>query len=146
MHVLWFRERCTTLETRLTYTSKTIFEAFPWPQSPAEADVSRVAEAAAKIVEHRAAALGQGVTLAAQYNVLREPGRSKLRGLHDRLDAAVLQAYEFDPSVDALTQLLSLNLEVAQREKDGEPVTPPGPVGDKCRISDWRLAPPLLGD
>ncbi|MGC5031499.1 DNA methyltransferase [Micromonospora sp. DT229] len=144
-HVAWFRERCTTLETRLTYTSGNVFDTFPWPQGPSESAVLAVAEAAAAIIEHRAKALGNGVTLAAQYDVLRRPGRSHLRTLHERLDDAVVAAYGFDPEVDLLAQLLSLNLQIAEKEAGKEEVTPPGPPpGVACRVSDWKLPPTIL--
>jgi hypothetical protein len=42
------------------------------------------------------------------------------------LDKAVTIAYGFDGEGDLLTQLLALNLEVASREKRGEPVQAPG--------------------
>ena len=34
LHESWFRDRCSTLEERLRYTSKTVFDSFPWPQAP----------------------------------------------------------------------------------------------------------------
>lgn len=141
LHELWFRERCTTLETRLTYTSKTVFDSFVWPQSPDPDQVNLVASLAAEIINYRAERLDQGVTLAAQYDVLREPGKSRLRDLHGRLNSAVIAVYGFDPKLDLLTQLLSLNLETAQKEEAGEVVTPPGPGGAEARVSDWRMLP-----
>jgi antitoxin component of RelBE/YafQ-DinJ toxin-antitoxin module len=42
------------------------------------------------------------------------------------LDAAVLAAYGFSAKKDLLVQLLELNLSVAQRLENAEPVTPPG--------------------
>ncbi|MEM8545705.1 MAG: hypothetical protein AAGF66_17125 [Cyanobacteria bacterium P01_H01_bin.119] len=41
------------------------------------------------------------------------------------LDALVLQAYGFSPDDDLLEKLLALNLELAQKEKHGEPVVGP---------------------
>lgn len=38
----------------------------------------------------------------------------------------MIDAYGFDPKGDLLAQLLGLNLEVARREREGEPVTAPG--------------------
>ena len=126
LHRTWFAARCTTLETRLTYTSGTVFNTFPWPQSPTPKAAEAVADAARALLEHRTSATAGGRTLAQLYDVLRRPGKSTLRSLHADLDAAVMAAYDFDPDVDVLAQLLSLNLTTAQRERDGDPVTGPG--------------------
>lgn len=99
-HRAWFEARCTTLETRLAYTSGTVFDPFPWPQQPAPATVTAVTHAAAALLDHRANATAGGTSLAQLYDVLRRPGRSALRTLHNDLDAAVLAAYDFDPSVN----------------------------------------------
>ena len=136
-HRAWFQERCTTLETRLRYTSNTVFDTFPWPQAPTLAAVTAVVDASAAITEHRAVALAAGQSLAQQYDVLRRPGRSTLRTLHERLDAAVLTAYGFDPAVDTLAQLLSVNLATAAAEAAGGPVTPPGPPEPGCHRTAW---------
>ena len=45
---------------------------------------------------------------------------------HAALDAAVLDAYAFDPAADLLQQLLNLNLGVAARLDTGQTVTAPG--------------------
>lgn len=144
LHTEWFREKCTTLETRLTYTALTVGAHFPWPQNPPPEAVDRVAQAAAAIVDHRAESFRLGVPLARQYDVLRRPGRARLRDLHDELDAAVLEVYGFDPEVDVLAQLLALNHLVAEREKDGEPVTRPGPVHGAGMESTWAFPAPEL--
>lgn len=136
-HLAWFKERCTRLKSDLTYTSGAVFNTFPWPQIPTAAAVAAVVDTSAAITEHRAASLTAGQSLAQQYDVLRRPGRSTLRTLHERLDAAVLAAYDFDPAVDTLAQLLSLNLATAAHEVAGEPITPPGPPGPGCRRTTW---------
>ena len=73
-----------------------------------------------------------------------------LKDAHAALDAAVLEAYGFDPKADLLAQLLALNLEVAARLERGEPVTAPGlPPGfpDPARLvtSDCIQPPGLDG-
>ncbi len=60
------------------------------------------------------------------YRTLELPGKHPLKDAHAALDAAVLAAYGFDAKKDLLAQLLELNLAVAEREKKGEKVTPPG--------------------
>ena len=50
--------------------------------------------------------------------------------LHTALDKAVLEAYGFDDKKDILSQLLALNLLVADKENRKEKVQPPG-------LPDW---------
>ena len=135
-HRAWFAARCSTLKADLRYTFDAAFDTFPWPQQPTPA---AVVEASAAITKHRAAALAGGRTLAQQYDVLRNPCKSTLRALHERLDAAVLTAYDVDPDVALLPQLLSLNLTTARTEAAGELVTPPGPG---CRLTSWAYTTP----
>jgi hypothetical protein len=144
VHETWFRERCTTLETRLRYTSKTVFDSFPWPQAPDNLAIDRVSSAAAAIINKRAAAFEAGHSLSAQYNVLRHPGRSELRDLHEELDSSVHAAYGFDPGEDLLTQLLELNLLVAAREQSGEDVTGPGDLFGTQPQTTWAWPKPSL--
>jgi hypothetical protein len=144
VHETWFRERCTTLETRLTYTSKTVFDSFPWPQRPSVEGATAVAEAAAEIVRYRASAFRLGYTLAQQYDVLRRPGKSDLRDLHTALDAAVMALYNFDSEDDLLTQILELNFLTAQREALGEEVTPAGDLATVPPLTDWAWPAPGL--
>ena len=65
------------------------------------------------------------------------------------LDAAVLAAYGFSAKKDLLAQLLTLNLEVAQRLEEGEPVTAPGIPANfpkpETLISDDCIRAPALG-
>ena len=46
--------------------------------------------------------------------------------MHAALDKAVLEAYGFDEKKDILSQLLALNLSVAEKENKKEKVQPPG--------------------
>jgi hypothetical protein len=82
------------------------------------------------------------MSLAMQYDTLREPGRSELRDLHDALDEAVLDAYGFSRDDDLLTQLLALNL--AAFEEPGNACRPGGMEFEGAYASTYRLsAPPL---
>ena len=45
--------------------------------------------------------------------------------LHTKLDAIVLQAYGFKLDDDLLEKLLTLNLELAEKEKQGEAIVSP---------------------
>lgn len=144
LHTEWFREKCTTLETRLTYTSRTVGEHFPWPQDPSRSAVERIEDAAVAIIDYRAQAFSDGASLASQYDVLRRPGSSSLRSLHAELDSAVMEAYGFDASSDALSQLLALNHELAELEMRGEEVVGPGPLPNSRVLTTWALQAPTL--
>jgi hypothetical protein len=64
------------------------------------------------------------------YRTLELPGANPLKDAHAALDAVVLAAYGFSAKKDLLAQLLELNLSLAQRLQEAEPVTPPGiPAG-----------------
>jgi hypothetical protein len=67
-----------------------------------------------------------GYSLRALYRTLEEPGANPLREAHTRLDTAVRTAYAMPKDADPLSFLLALNLELAEKERAGEPITPPG--------------------
>lgn len=147
LHERWFRQRCSTLESRLRYTSKTVFSTFPWPQDPSDLNVSRVVEAVDEVMQVREARLRSGLSLAHQYDSLGEPGKNVLRDAHDRLDRAVLSTYGFDPATDGVAQLLQLNLELGAREASGHTVRGPGPSGlTGVRVTNVRVAVPPLAE
>ena len=77
------------------------------------------------------------MTLAQQYDTLRQPGKSKLRDLHAQLDKAVMDAYGFSADDDVLAQLLALNQDIA-----ADPATARGPGAaglTGARVSDYRI-------
>ena len=126
-HWQWFITNCSKLTERFRYTADTVFDTFPWPQSPTSKQVEAVASAAVEVRRVRAEALKlTDGGLRAVYRTLELPGRHPLKDAHAALDAAVLAAYGFDGKKDLLAQLLELNLTVAAREKQGMEVTAPG--------------------
>ena len=56
------------------------------------------------------------------YNKFFEEPTSQLFQLHAQLDRQVMPAYGFIDSDDILAKVLELNLEVAEKEKRGEPL------------------------
>ena len=60
------------------------------------------------------------------YRTLETPGANRLRDAHAALDAAVRAAYGMKEQEDPLAFLLRLNLDLADQEAKGEPLTPPG--------------------
>jgi hypothetical protein len=126
-HWLWFTTKCSKLTERFRYTPESVFDTFPWPQSPCEAQIDAVAEAGREVRRLRAEAL-QKVRggLRALYRTMELPGKNPLKDAHAALDAAVLAAYGFSRKKDLLAQLLALNLDVAARTEAGQPVIAPG--------------------
>lgn len=126
-HYEWFKARCSSLKGDFRYTSDTVFNSFPWPQSPAAKQVQAVANAAVALrtLRHKAMA-HRNWSLRDLYRTLDTPGGNPLREAHATLDAAVRAAYAMPADADLLTFLLALNFDVATKEKTGKPVTAPG--------------------
>ncbi len=126
-HWEWFKARCSTLEERFRYTSDTVFDTFPWPQSPTAKQARAVADAAVALRALRREVMARMKwSLRDLYRTLDYPGANPLRTAHAKLDAAVRVAYAMPAEADALAFLLVLNAELAARERAGQPVTPPG--------------------
>jgi hypothetical protein len=126
-HWIWFVTKSSKLTERFNYTPSSVFDTFPWPQSPTKKQIKQVAAAGRAIRAIRAKTLPtiKG-GLRALYRTLELPGKNPLKDAHAALDAAVLDAYGFSPNKDLLKQLLDLNLAVASAIDAGEQVTPPG--------------------
>jgi hypothetical protein len=126
-HWSWFIEKCSKLKSDFRYTSDTVFDTFPWPQTATVKQIDAVAAAARELRRVRAAALPKlKGGLRALYRTLELPGVNPLKDAHAALDAAVLTAYGFSARKDLLAQLLNLNQQVAAKIEKGEPVTAPG--------------------
>ena len=145
-------KKASTLKSeRLSlYALTASFDTFPFPQIPSPAQVKAVADAGRTLHEFRRdhMMLNDTLTLRSMYQSLEEPGANPLRDLHNALDAAVLDAYGFDPDRDLLEQLLALNFEVAAKIEAGESVTAPGIPPDYPNpaelVSDGCIQPPDL--
>lgn len=139
LHAAWFHAKCSRLTDRPRYTPESVFDTFPWPQSPSDADIIAVAEAGRLVRAEREKALKHiKGGLRAVYRTLELPGKSALKEAHADLDATVLKAYGFSTKQDVLQSLLDLNLALAAREKAGErviaPGIPPGYAGDRATL------------
>lgn len=126
-HWQWFIAKCSKLTERFRYTPESVFDTFPWPQSPTKPQIRAVAKAAREIraIRDRALPSTKG-GLRSLYRTLELPGKNPLKDAHAALDEAVLTAYGFSAKKDILQQLLDLNLEVAAAIKKGDAVTAPG--------------------
>jgi hypothetical protein len=95
-HWQWFVAKCSKLKSDFRYTPESVFDTFPWPQSPSAKHVNAVAEAGREVRRIRDEAL-QKIKggLRAVYRTLELPGQNPLKDAHAALDAAVLAAYGF---------------------------------------------------
>jgi len=127
IHWAWDAAKCSTLAATFRYTSDTVFDTFPWPQSPKPAQVRAVAERARALrALRRQIMAANGWSLRKLYRTLETPGANRLRDAQTALDSAVRVAYGMEASEDPLAFLLSLNLELADLEAKGQKITPPG--------------------
>ena len=67
-----------------------------------------------------------GWSLRDLYRTLETPGTNRLRDAQAALDSAGRAAYSMKEGEDTLGFLLKLNLELADLESKGRPITPPG--------------------
>ena len=125
-HRAWVRAQSSTLKGDTRYTHNTCFETFPFPQTPTQKAVQNIRAKALELQDYRSQQMEQkqwGITKL--YNAYFNEPASQLYKLHKQLDALVLDAYGFSPNDDILEKLLTLNLELAEKEKSGEPVVGP---------------------
>ncbi|MEG3529136.1 DNA methyltransferase [Bacillus paranthracis] len=125
-HWSWFKAKGSTLTERYRYTTTSIFNTFPWPQEPSEAEIKKVATAAKNLRDYRWKMMKEhDLTLRDIYRSLELPGKNELRNLHLKLDEVVRQVYKFDNG-DPLVNLLELNLKLSGKEQQGQQITGPG--------------------
>jgi len=126
IHRLWVKAQSSTLEDRTRYTNTTCFETFPFPQKPSRELVEKIRQTAGELHEYRSQQMEKkqwGITKL--YNQFFNEPSSQLYQLHQKLDKLVMEAYHFQTDDDILEKLLTLNLELAEKEKRGETVIGP---------------------
>lgn len=128
VHWSWFIARCSTLKGDPRYTTRSVFETFPWPQSPSQSQVRKVSDAAVDVRKTRRRLMHQhDLTLRKLYRKMEElPGKNKLRDAHQRLDSAVREAYGMDQAENALSFLKTLNENLYETESEGQDIQGPG--------------------
>ena len=130
-HELWALRMGTQLETRPRYTPTTCFETFPFPR-PTEEQQEEITEAARELnrlregwlnpvdTEGDAVVFGVDLRRRTLTNLYNEYERHTwLVNVHERLDAAVADAYGWDADLSdeqVLERLLALNLERYEAE------------------------------
>ena len=127
IHWKWFDARCSTIKSDPRYTSNTVFDSFPWPQSPSLKQVKDIAAAGVALRElRRELCREHGLTLRELYRSIELPGDHPLKTATAKLDQAVRAAYGLKGNEDVLAFLLALNHKLAQDEADGNFVVGPG--------------------
>lgn len=120
VHRDWMHAQKSTLEDRTAYTHNTCFETFPFPQTPDAKLVNQIRAKAEELHQYRTEQMELkqwGITTL--YNKFFHELTSQLYKLHSQLDKLVMEAYEFNRKDDILEKLLTLNKELAEKEKQG---------------------------
>jgi hypothetical protein len=94
MHNSWMRHTCGRLESRYQYSASIVYNNFPWPATPSDAQVKAIEEKARSVLDARAQFPNS--TLADLYDPLTMP--PPLLKAHQPLDKAVDAAYLSSPS------------------------------------------------
>ena len=89
MHNAWIRAVCGKLESRYRYSIAIVYNNFPWPETPTDAQKKAVADAAQAVLDTRAKY--PGATLADLYDPNTMP--ADLLKAHKALDKAVDACY-----------------------------------------------------
>lgn len=127
IHWEWFVARCSTLKGDFRYTSNTVFDSFPWPQNPTKAQVDNIAKCSEELRLARRKLMQENqYSLRDLYRIMETSPNNPISDLHEKLDAAVRLAYSMKWDEDILAFLLSLNLELAEKEENGEKIVGPG--------------------
>ncbi|MEQ8454982.1 MAG: class I SAM-dependent DNA methyltransferase [Sandaracinaceae bacterium] len=144
VHWEWFVERCSTLTERFRYTSNTVFDSFPWPQSPTKAEVRAIAKAARELrAVRREWVITKGWSLRKLYRSLELSGEHPLRNAQEALDQAVMGAYGIRSRQSILVRLLKLNKQLARDERAGRPINGPGPPAS-TKLGEFTAFSPLV--
>lgn len=123
VHRTWMHAQSSTLKGDTRYTHKTCFETFPFPQNPEINLVDNIRAKAQELHQYRSQQMEakQWGTTTLYNKFFYEPS-SQLYKLHAQLDKLVMQAYGFNLNDDILEKLLQLNLELAEKEKQGKTI------------------------
>jgi hypothetical protein len=126
IHRQWMHAQKGTLKGDIAYTHDTCFETFPFPQLLPAEQAEAIRQQMIELNDYRNSwMVEQQKGITEMYNRYFEEPASKLRKLHDALDALVLKAYGWSAKEDILSNLLDLNLELAEMEEEGRAIIGP---------------------
>ncbi|MBD2559472.1 MULTISPECIES: DNA methyltransferase [Nostoc] len=126
IHRTWMHAQKSTLKADIAYTHNTCFETFSFPQNIDAQLIEKIRSKAVELHQYRTRQMDtQWCGITTLYNNFFDEPTSQLYKLHEQLDNLVMQAYGFNSSDDILEKLLELNLELAEKEKQGESVIGP---------------------
>ena len=97
IHNAWIRHVAGRMKSDLQYSSKLVYNNFPWPESPTEKQATAVETAAQGVLDARDEHLKKGSTLADLYDPLAMP--RALTKAHAVLDRAVDRCYRSQPFI-----------------------------------------------
>jgi hypothetical protein len=127
LHWMWFTNQCSTMKREPRYTSNTVFDTYPWPQSPTTGQITEVAHRAKALRDTRWKLMTEHrITLRRLYRTIEEPGKHPLKEAQAELDEAVAAAYGMSSSKEPLAYLLQLNHLLAEMERRGDQPIGPG--------------------
>jgi hypothetical protein len=120
LHMAWVRQVCGRLESRYRYSSKLVYNNYPWPEPPGEKQLASVETAAQGVLDARKDHLKQGAMLADLYDLVGMP--AGLTKAHAALDRAVDRCYRSQPFTSERQRIEFL---FALYEKITAPLIPP---------------------
>jgi hypothetical protein len=95
MHNVWTRYVAGRMKSDPQYSSKLVYNNYPWPESPTAKQRKAVEDAGKSVLEARDKHLKSGATLADLYDLLAMP-RALVKA-HEALDRAVDRCYRAQP-------------------------------------------------
>ena len=123
VHQIWVKAQRSTLKSDTRYTNTTCFETFPLPQQVKPELIQKIRATTEALHHYRTEQIQQKQwSITKLYNEYFQETASQLYKLHHQLDRLVLEAYGFTNTDNLLNQLLALNLDLAEQEKQGLPI------------------------
>lgn len=113
IHFEWFKARCSTLESRFRYTSNTVFDSFPWPQSPTRKQIEAVQKEALTLRQLRREVMTKiDWSLRELYRSLEESGS---KSVDDFVKELVYDEGENQPRVQTGGPFISAPIDLAAK-------------------------------
>ena len=147
VHWEWFVARCSTLKGDWRYTSDTVFDSFPWPQTPTKKQIEEVAKHSKALRNKRKELMeAHHYTLRQLYRIIDDSKDNPVSEIQVLLDKAVRDAYGMRHDADIPRFLLDLNEKVYEKEQKGEKVQGPGlpeKIKDKSELISSDCVKPV---